>query len=104
MEDFEEQIREMVEIRKDKEARENEVAKTRGEYEYTKFKCWCNAFKNGQGKNNAKVFAEFVKAENIELTFWQKKAIAEKYFGYEYNYDYEKDEWITKKKRSAKNG
>lgn len=99
MEDFEEQIREMVEIRKDKEAKENEVAKTRGEYEYTKFKCWCNAFKNGKGQNSARVFAEFLKEENIELTFWQKKAIAEKYFGYKYTYNYQEDTWDTKKEK-----
>ena len=101
MDEFEKEIREMTEIRHIKEAQANDEARINGEYEYTKFKCWCNAFRNGEGKNDARVFAEFLKEENIELTFWQKKAIAEKYFNYEYEYNDATGEWIIKKKRSV---
>lgn len=101
MDEFEKQIREMVEERDRKQVIDNEIAERNGEYVYSKFKCWCNAFKNGKGQNNARVFAEFLKEENIELTFWQKKAIAEKYFGYKYTYDTNKDEWIIRKENNA---
>lgn len=99
-EDFEKQIRDMVEERNRKQVFENERADRDGEYIYTKFKCWCNAFKNGQGINDARVFAEFVKEEKIELDFWQKKSIAEKYFGYKYKLNNKTLEWELKKERN----
>lgn len=68
-----------------------------GEYIYVNFCVWCNAFNNCKGKNDAKLFAKFLKQENIELTFWQRKHLAEKYFGYKYEYKNDKGEWeITK--------
>lgn len=99
MEDFETQIREMVEIRHSKEREEATRNANNGEDEYTRFKCWCNAFKNGKGKNDARVFAEYLKEEGKELEFNQKKYLAEKYFGYEYEYNYKTHEWTTKKKK-----
>lgn len=99
MEDFETQIREMVAQRRKREDAQDESDLRNGEYEYTKFKCWCNAFKNGQGQNNAKVFAEYLKEEGKELDFWAKKHLAEKYFGFEYEYDSAKDDWNVKKRK-----
>lgn len=64
-----------------------------GEFIYIDFKCWCNAYNKGEGKNDAKVFAKFLKEEQIEINFWQKKHLAEKYFGYEYEYDYTNNKW-----------
>ena len=104
MDEFEKQIKEMVKIRNAEEARANEEAKRNGEYEYTKFCCWCNAFRTMADQTNPKAFADFLKEENIELTFWQKKAIAEKYFGYEYTLNYETNEWEIKKKKGECNG
>ena len=104
MDEFEKQIREITKIRNREAAEATERARSSGEYEYTKFKCWCNAFKNGKGQDSAKVFAEFLKKENINLDFWKKKAIAEKYFNYIYEYNCENDEWIIKKKREVQNG
>ena len=68
-----------------------------GENIYSKFCIWCNAFNNSNGKTDANLFAKFLKQENIELTFWQRKHLAEKYFGYKYEYKHDKGEWeITK--------
>lgn len=100
MEDFETQIREMVEIRHQKERQEALTNEKSGENEYTKFKCWCNAFKNGKGQNDARVFAEYLKEEGKELEFNQKKYLAEKYFGYKYEYNYETHEWETHKRKA----
>lgn len=68
-----------------------------GEALYTTFCLWCNAFKEGKKKNSAKAFAEFLAEEKIELTFWQKKHIAEKYFGYQFEWDNKEEKWFTKK-------
>lgn len=51
-----------------------------GENIYVLYCSWCNAFKNKELKNDAETFGEFLKQENIKLTFWQKKYICEKYF------------------------
>lgn len=71
--------------------------KLNGEYIYVNFCVWCNAFNSSNGKTDAKLFAKFLKQENIELTFWQRKHLAEKYFGYKYEYKHDKQEWEIKK-------
>lgn len=94
---FEEQIRQMQAERHRGEHYEYQRKQSNGEYIYVNFCVWCNAFKDSKGKNDAKLFAKFLKQENIELTFWQRKHLAEKYFGYKYEYDYEKKDWEIKK-------
>lgn len=75
------------------------ASQVNGEYIYVNFCVWCNAFNNCKGKTDAKLFAKFLNNENIELTFWQRKHLAEKYFGYKYEYKHDKGEWeITKNK------
>lgn len=70
---------------------------TSGERIYLSFCNWCFAFANESTKTDAKAFAKFLKQENIKLTFWQRKNLAEKYFGYKYEYKHEKGDWeITK--------
>ena len=101
MEDFETIAREMTEIRQRKEREDARTKSLNGEAEYIKFKCWCNAFKNGKGQNDARVFAEYLKEEGKELEFNQKKYLAEKYFGYEYEYNYETHEWETHKRKAV---
>lgn len=64
-----------------------------GENIYIKFVTWCLAFKGDKAVNSPNVFAEFLKAENIELDFWQRKHIAEKYFGYRFTWNSQKSEW-----------
>lgn len=94
---FDEQIRQMQEERHRREFYEYQRKQANGEYIYVNFCVWCNAFNDSKGKNDAKLFAKFLKQENIELTFWQRKHLAEKYFGYKYEYDYEKKDWEIKK-------
>ena len=94
---FNQQIRELCYERQKAELWEQNRKKANGEYIYVNFCVWCNAFNNCKGKNDAKLFAKFLKKEKIELTFWQRKYLAEKYFGYKYEYDYEKKDWEIKK-------
>lgn len=94
---FEEQIRQMQEERHRRERYEYQRKQVNGEYIYVNFCVWCNAYNDSKGKNDAKLFAKFLKQENIELTFWQRKHLAEKYFGYKYEYDYEKKDWEIKR-------
>ena len=94
---FEEQLRIEHNSRILRESWERNFKQVRGEYIYVNFCVWCNAFNDSKGKNDAKLFAKFLKQENIELTFWQRKHLAEKYFGYKYEYDYEKKDWEIKK-------
>lgn len=75
---------------------ENEA---RGEYIYWRFRVWCNAYKDGQGKESARVFAEYIKANNIVLNWYQRKCIAEKYFGYVFTYNHEKEDWDIERRK-----
>ena len=95
---FDEQIRELCAARQRNELLEQERKKRNGEYIYVNFCVWCNIYANKETKKDPKSFAEWLKQENIELTFWQRKHLAEKYFGYKYEYDYAKNDWEIKKK------
>lgn len=72
--------------------------KVTGEEQYVLFCAWCNAFNYGEGKNDPKVFKQYLKEENIELNFWQKKYLSEKYFNYEYKWDNDNGCWLSRKK------
>ena len=69
-----------------------------GETIYWHFRAWCNAYKNGQGKESAKVFAEYLKERNVVLNWYQRKCIAEKHFGYVFTYNYDKGYWDIEKR------
>lgn len=98
-EDFDTLIRQIRQERCREEYWQSVCNKVSGEDIYTMYKCWCNGWRNGQDKTNAKVFGEYLKEKGIELTFWQRKHLAEKYFGYKYVYDYKKKNWeIIKEK------
>lgn len=92
-EDFDIQIRQMQNARHREEYWKAVHNRVTGESIYTMYKCWCNGWRNGEDKTNAKVFAEYLKEKNIELTFLQRKHLAEKYFGYKYVYNNEKQDW-----------
>lgn len=95
---FEEMVIEEHKIKERSRQYESLHREATGENQYSRFCIWCNAFNEGQGKLNSKIFAKYLKEENIELNFWQKKYLAEKYFGFEYTYNYNKDKWLIKKK------
>lgn len=75
------------------QAQEWKTQQALGEDIYTMFCVWCNGYRNGNGKDSAKVFGAYLKAQGIELDFCQKKHLAEKYFGYTFEYDGEKQKW-----------
>lgn len=78
---------------KRKEIERQNLNIARGETIYWRFRAWCNAYKDGKGKEDARVFAEYIKAENIVLTEYQRRCIAETHFGYVFTYNEEKGEW-----------
>jgi hypothetical protein len=102
MKTFEEMAQDEHEIRRKEAKRELEKFFLMGENHYTKFCVWCNAFYKGKGKNDAHLFAKFLEEEKVELNFWQKKHLAEKYFGYDYQYDSNNKKWKIIKKKENK--
>ena len=50
---------------------------------------------HGEWKGDPKRFADYLKANGIELDFWKRKAIAENHFGYRF-------EWNGKEWKIAK--
>jgi hypothetical protein len=94
---FTKQIRQLCYERQQAELWEQNRKKQNGEYIYLNFCVWCNIYADKSKKTDPKAFAKWLKQKNIELTFWQRKNLAEKYFGYKYEYDYEKKDWEIKK-------
>lgn len=70
--------------------RQVRAADYQGNFIYTMFSFWCDIHKGGKEKDNPKVFAEYLKCENISLTPRQRIYIAKRYFGYNFTYNYEK--------------
>ena len=100
MKTFEELYNEIHEenLKKD---REKYLQRTlNGESTYLDFCIWCNAYHKGECKNNPELFGTYLKETNTELNFWQKKHIAEKYFGWVYEWDCYNEKWSIKKKVS----
>lgn len=65
--------------------------------EYARFCIWCRAYKNAEFTEEN--FKEYQKQENIKLDFWIKKAIAEIYFNYEFEFDYNTQKWTSHKRK-----
>lgn len=65
--------------------------------EYAKFCCWCRAFKNAEFTE--KNFKEYQKQEKTNFDFWMKKRIAELFFGYKFEFNYDTYKWNIKKRR-----
>lgn len=84
---------EMRNERIERERRERETRQALGEDIYTIFWVWCQAKWHGKFTTNIRLFDKYCKDNNIELTFWQRKHLAEKYFGYKYEYDHDKEKW-----------
>ena len=72
----------------------NHIAKL----EYSLFCAWCNAYKEGQYTEQN--FRQYLKTEK-ELSFWVKKKIAEMFFGYIYDFDYNTKKWSCKKLKTV---
>lgn len=68
-----------------------------GKNDYTMFRIWCDAYYSREKVKDVKLFGKYLKEEGIELTFWQLKYLAEKYFGYKYKYDVKTEKWTIEK-------
>lgn len=81
------------------EGRERRRREFTGENIYTLFWVWCNTQKDSvELRQTPEVFGEWLKRENITLTFWQRKHIAEKYFGYEFKWNEKTNKWDKQRK------
>lgn len=97
---FEELYNEIHEENLKKDREEYLQRKLNGELVYLDFCIWCNAYHKGEGKNDPELFGTYLKETNTELNFWQKKHIAEKYFGWIYEWNVFEEKWNIKKKVS----
>ncbi len=71
-----------------------------GDSVYLDFCVWCNAYHKGEGKDDPVLFGAYLKETGQDLNFWQKKHIAEKYFGWIYEWNVYEEKWDIKKKVS----
>ena len=99
---FEEQLLIEHNSRFQRESWERHCKQVRGEYIYTDFCVWCNAFNDSKGKNDAKLFGKFLKQENIELTNYQRLYLLEHYFGYDVWYSDNDNKYYAVKKEIKK--
>lgn len=102
---MEEEVYELLrEIHDERVARERAEYRERernGENIYIWFCAWCNCHPNGEAmKVSAEWFGKYLKQEGIELNFWQRKAIAERHFGYEFEWDSDTKEWNIRKQKA----
>ena len=92
---FDEDIRFEQAYRQKKEYEELIRKENNGDYIYTRFCVWCNAYKNGEGKHDYKLFEQYIKENGIEPNWWQRKRIYENYFGF--LFEYKSDKWVRVK-------
>ena len=94
---FEEEISEIRAERHRTESRERRLKEVRGEYIYTDFCVWLHCQGQAELRNNEKAFADWLKRENRTLTEYQRRWIAEKYFGWQVTWNKQKNEWESRK-------
>ena len=94
---FEEQIRQ-IHTQKIKEERwQRHLKEIRGENIYLQFCIWCNCQGLSDKQENVGLFAKWLKQENITLTEYQRRWLAENHFGWKFTWNEEKKEWESRK-------
>ena len=93
MEDFYNIARQVHAERASKRYIEQARKTANGDYIYSSFGLWCQAY--NKDRKSAKVFAEYLRDKEITLTPLQRRHIAEEYFGFKFNYDDENDKWVV---------
>lgn len=88
MSDFYEDLRKAHGEKLERNYKERKRYVASGQAVYDNFCTWCFIFNGDKGQNNPQVFKKYLKEEGVKLTFWQKKNLLEKYFGYAFTYDY----------------
>ena len=94
---FEEEIRILQRERQKKETQERQRNENLGENVYTQYCLYCNAYLTEESKTNEEQFMAWLKKKWKMLNFFQLKHLREKYFGYKYTYDNEKQGWEIEK-------
>lgn len=70
----------------EQEKRKQKTEEIRGEHIYRQFTFWCMGFAKGfESFKSVVAFREFMKAENIELTDYQREYLLTTYFGFKWN-------------------
>lgn len=90
-------IEKCIEERRKKERTRAKNRAIYGEDVYVRFVTWCYAFKGEKAVKDPKMFSQFLKEEKIQLNFWQKKYLAENYFGFSYNWNMKESKWEISK-------
>lgn len=95
--DFDTQLKEMCEIRKEQEWWQHNSLKGKLHQIIVDFKCW--AYSQGRFNDlDVNLFAEYVDKVNPAITENMKRYIAERYFGFEFKFNHNDMKWhITKR-------
>lgn len=94
---FENEIRIEHEERVRKENWDRKLREIRGDNIYTDFCIDCRCRGVAEKRKSEIEFANWLKAKNINLNFWQRKHIAETYFGYNFVFEHTKKTWKIEK-------
>ena len=93
---FYELAREVHKDRIREEYWQNNSLDNKAKQEYAKFCIWCRAFKNADfSEQNFKIYQ---RQEHTNFDFWLKKRIAELFYNYEFEFDYNTMKWKRTKK------
>lgn len=95
MESFYEVARQVHATRVREQRYEDRTRQYCGENVFTRFKMWCQV--KGKDMKNAYDFANFLSEEKIQLTPFQRRAIAIRHFGYKAEFNSEKNKWEMRK-------
>ena len=100
LETFESQIEIEHKERVRKDNIKHKLMDIRGENIYIGFCVWCNCQgdTNHKLRGSAKVFANWLKNKKIVLSEYQRRYIANKYFGWEFYWNEKESKWESKKK------
>lgn len=69
-------------------------------YLYSYFSIWCRI--NKKNNNDFHNFKLFINDTNQEINFWIKKKFFEKFFNFEFFYNYEEEKWFYKRSKNER--
>lgn len=82
------------------EKMKNENINNQLDYLYSYFSIWCRV--NKKNNNDFHNFKLFINDTNQELSFWIKKMFFEKFFNFEFFYNYEEKKWFYKRNKNER--
>lgn len=85
-EQYQARINQIEQEQRQEQARKRKVEELTGERIYKNFTFWCMGFAKGfESFKSVVAFKEFMKAEQIELTDYQREYLLTTYFGFKWN-------------------